>query len=235
MPDDLSSKLESAEVEHALEKLRAGVEIRKEITELYRKYNEHVDMFLAHTGQSFSRGVMKRVVDAHYYLGGGWPNASSKGRMEAFLDTFTNFILTMEFLGYGDMVKDHLRLSGVTIKIDKKFLIEDRELEEFEKERLVDKNPDLEGVNTAKELGRSVVEECKELQGEICGLADQVNKGIRPEVNRVLGTQNVDFARLVDTAKATGKRRKKRGEAFVKMVDGLNIGLKALIDEKEVK
>lgn len=85
--------------------------------------------------RDISRGDFKRAADAIYYLGGGWPNATSRGRMEILLDNFVGMYRILDFIGRGDMVVEHLKGLGVKVSLDPEFKIKNRSINYVELDR----------------------------------------------------------------------------------------------------
>src|SRR5271154_6219700 len=90
----------------AISGITKAVEIRGQITKLYKRYRKH--QIAVEGAAKVAPHNFKRAVDAVYYLGGGWPHPSSKGRMEAVLGNVAEMYRVLTFVGKGEMVENYL-------------------------------------------------------------------------------------------------------------------------------
>lgn len=188
-------------LKQGLTSVKQAIEVRKKITELYQKYHEFSG--IAGTSAGIKHWDFKRSVDALYYLGGGWPSPNSKGRMEALLDNFIGMYRVLDFIGMGETVTKYLAEQGVTISLDPRFAIDDRELtpnEVMYLEKTIGRD-NMEGVDTVSRLVLVCVSACEELQGDICRLADTIKDGYRPSAKKALGVTDEEYDRLHDIMK----------------------------------
>jgi hypothetical protein len=187
--------------------IREAIVVRDEITELYKQYRALNDTacFAAELDQK----DLKRAVDAIYYLGGGWPKPSSKGRMEALLENFVGMYRILHFIDRGEMVESFLAKYGMTVTLAPEFRIENRELEANEKTFLdrtySSKYFGLNELKTVKDLVSAIVMECQELQAQICGLADKIKDELHPAAQARLEVEDEEFDRLVALTRLTAK------------------------------
>jgi hypothetical protein len=207
-------------LKQGLASVKKAIEVRAEITELYRQYHA------LSTAAGFSAGIkhfdFKRAVDALYYLGGGWPSPNSKGRMEALLDNFAGMYRILDFIGRGKLVQEHLANYGMAVTLDPKFAIDNVELTVNDRIALNrEYNVAAFGVENPKDLRDLVsqlVEACQMIQGDICKLADTIKDGYRPSAQEALGVTDEEYDRLHDivkfscvgTDRSLGKARDKK-------------------------
>lgn len=208
--------------------IRTAVDVRRQITDLYAQYNALCGaVTLASAGEAgngvVKRPDLKRAVDALYYLGGGWPSPTSKGRMEALLDNFVGMYRVLDFIGEGSKVTEHLRKLGVTVALDPEFKLRNFELTPNDRKAL---NAEYrlavllgDDPTDFYELVSFVVMACQDLQSEICGLADQIKDDLRPAAMRTAEIQDEEYNRLhklvqlrvKDTARTEDRVRAVRG------------------------
>jgi hypothetical protein len=183
----------------AVQTIREAVQVRSQITELYRQYGAVCNVVTFATAE-VTRADLKRAVDALYYLGGGWPSENSKGRMEALLDNFVGMYRILDFIDRGHHVTEHLAQYGITIKLADEFKIQNVELTPN----------DLKALNreytwsaitcgiepkTLKDLMSIAIMGCEDLQAEICKLADEA-KAMNEGAQALLDVQDAEYDRL---------------------------------------
>lgn len=195
------------QAEEAIDLISAAVKVRSEITEHYNQYKGLTAIAVFASG--VSHHDIKKAVDALYYLGGGWPSANSKGRMEALLDGFAGMYRVLDFIGNGHLVEDHLKPYGISVSLlaekaipnktfganELKFLDAEYSSEYF----------NLTDITDTRSLVSAIVEECQALQGLICKKADSIKLDLRPNAKDVLGIEDVEYDRLVDFVKLQNK------------------------------
>jgi len=211
--------------DQAVEKIREAVEIRKQITELYGKYRELSN--IACYAAQLNHHDLKRAVDALYYLGGGWPKPTSKGRMEALLDNFVGMYRILHFIGSGGIVEQHLAKYGVTVKLDLQFAIDDGEIAPNDRKYIEQQYKshvfESKDLLTVKDIVSAVIVECQDLQREICGLADTIKDGLRVEVKDLLEIDEPEYNRLHDMVKLGMTNTPRADEKAVKKKHGINV------------
>jgi len=206
-----------------LASVKKAIEVRAQITELYDQYHA------LSQAAGFSAGIkhfdFKRAVDALYYLGGGWPSANSKGRMEALLDNFVGMYRVLDFIGEGHKVTEHLAQYGMVVSLDRRFAIDNVELSPNDRAFLErEYNMAAFGVENPtdlRDLVSQLVIACQMLQGDICKLADTIKDGYKPAAQESLGVTDEEYDRLHDivkfsqggTAKGQDKARAKKFQA----------------------
>lgn len=224
----------------AVAAIKEAIGVRAQITELYRSYRNLSN--LACEAAQLNHNDLKRAVDALYYLGGGWPKPSSKGRMEALLENFVGMYRILHFAGYGSIVEEHLAKFGVTVSLDPQFRVENRELEHNEREYLkknygskIFSERDLKDV---RDLVDAVIMECQGLQGEICELADEIKEDLRPTAQRLLEIEDAEYDRLFaltrlgmsESPKADDQALSKRHKIHTSL-SGMNAGMAHIKDK----
>jgi len=135
-----------------------------------------------------------------YYLGGGWPHPSSKGRMEAALDNVAELYRILAFIGKGELVEKHLAEHGITIKLDPKHRLDVR-IDRGDRDRV-------------REIITFAVDACLELQKEICQLADIIKDDLRPMIKRELEIKDEEYRRLYGLARVIKKRTDRSYKRF---------------------
>jgi hypothetical protein len=193
----------NVKIKSALASVKRAVEIRAEITELYKQYH------CLSAAAMFSGGIahwdFKRAVDAIHYFGGGWPSPGSKGRLEALLDNFVGVYRVLEFIGKAHMVETHLANLGVTIKLADAFKIDDAELEPNDIVYLTREYNlaafGVENPKTLRELVTMLVDAADMIQTDICKKADMIKDGLRPSAKLELGIEDEEYDRLHDVVK----------------------------------
>lgn len=206
-------------LKQGLATVKEAIATRKKISELYLKYHEFSSIVGDAAG--IKHWDFKRSVDALYYLGGGWPHQNSKGRMEALLDNFIGMYRVLDFIGQGNLVVKHLADQGVTVSLDPKFKIDDRELtpNEIAFLRKTAGYANLDGVNTVSGLVGACVNACRGLQGDICKLADTIKDGLKPKAQEALGVTDAEYDRIHDIVKfSQGGTDKGKSKAHAKKV-----------------
>lgn len=219
----------------AIGTIREAVEVRKQITELYKQYREFSN--LAVVAAELNNKDVKRAVDALYYFGGGWPSPTSKGRMEALLENFVGMYRILDFIGEGNKVHEHLAMFGVTVSLANEFKITNRELTHNERAFLksVQSETDFTRALTIKDLVTDVILECQELQSEICDLADKIKEELRPQAQEALGLEDPEYDRLHDIVRMTDQDTPKAADnlnnkkvTITKSMTAFNIGVSAV-------
>lgn len=226
-----------SKAKQALDLIQEAVQVRAKITELYKQYRDLSNT--ACLAAQLNHRDLKRAVDALYYLGGGWPSPTSKGRMEALLENFVGMYRILDFIGKGTLVVEHLTKFGVKVSLDREFKIENAELTVNEKKYLESNFPvmyhEVGEINTIRDLVRAVIAECEVLQGEICQLADTIKDNLKPAAQKHLELEDAEYDRLhaivrmtaADTPRAEDKAQSKK-VAFTTSVTGFHAGLAAL-------
>jgi hypothetical protein len=192
-----------AKAEEALGLIKTAVAIRAEITEHYSQYRALTDIAVYSAG--VSHADVKKAVDALYYLGGGWPTPNSKGRMEALLDSFAGMYRVLDFIGSGQIVRDHLAQYGISVSLAPEHQIKNHELTPNEIKYLDNEYSsayfNLDEITDLKTLIAAIVEECQELQRQICKKADIIKEELRPAAKTTLGVEDAEYDRLHDFVK----------------------------------
>lgn len=231
----------NSKTQKAIETLREAVLVRKQITELYKKYREFTDMAVG--AADLNHRDVKRAVDAMYYLGGGWPSENSKGRMEALLDNFVGMYRILEFTGSGHYVREHLALLGVTVTLDPQFAVTNKELTHNEIAFLKNlKEDSFHEVKTVRDLVAAVLQECELLQGEICQLADTIKDELRPAAQKALNLEDPEYDRLHSLVAMSDDGTPRSDEKVINKKAGIsqsmsafNVGVSAIAVKKETK
>ncbi len=182
----------------AIAAVNQAVETRLKITKLYKEYRKHqrVGMGSIKIGPHH----FKRTVDAIYYLGGGWPHPSSKGRMEAQLDNVAELYRILSFIERGNLVEEYLAEHGITIKLAPKSRLE-LQIDPADRARV-------------REILGFAIDACLELQKEICGLADHIKDELRPIVQEELEIEDAEYLRLYDLSRVANKRTDRSRKRF---------------------
>lgn len=181
-----------------LDSVKKAIEVRAQITTIYDQY--HALSAAAQHSAGVKHFDFKRAVDALYYFGGGWPNANSKGRMEALLDNFVGMYRVLDFIGEGHKITNHLAAYGVAVTLADEFKIDNVEL--TVNDRLVlnkQYNTAVFGIDNPKdtrELLSQLVAACQMLQGDICKLADTIKDGHKPAAQEALGVTDEEYDRI---------------------------------------
>jgi metal-sulfur cluster biosynthetic enzyme len=221
----------------ALGLIREAIQVRAEITELYKQYRALTDT--ACFAAELNHRDVKRAVDALYYFGGGWPTENSKGRMEALLENFVGMYRILDFIGEGHKVTEHLAKFGVSVSLADEFKIENRVLTANEK-AFLDRTYSSEYFNMddltdMRSLVNAVVVECMDLQRAICGMADKIKDDLKPAVEDALGIETQEYDRLHDIVRMSGRPNPRRPDAVQnkkvtinQSVSGLHAGLAVL-------
>lgn len=194
----------SETVRIGLEKIKAAVDTRAEITERYKTYG--VLSKIVQATALVEHADFKNSVDALYYLGGGWPSETSKGRMEKALDNFAGMYKILSLIGRGELVEQHLEKKGISVVL--KESIKDVALspvdirllnDEFEMSQFAFK------ATTLSALVAACVAEAKELQSFICEHADLIKLDFKPSAKNALQVEDEEYDRLVFMTKFKDK------------------------------
>lgn len=208
------------------------LDIKAKISEEYVDYNL-IKEFVAEELDT-KKGDFKRAVDAIHYLGGGYPNETSKGRMEALLDNFAGMYRVLHLIGRGDLVETHLSQYGISVK-----LTAADELNEVVNESFVHKlnksmtNEDnivrFDTTNlTRKQVLSKLVDICDEIQTTICGLADEVRLVHKEKLKNETDMTNEEYSRIIRLGQLISKRKMlKAAEKFSEMDESFE-GLETL-------
>lgn len=192
-----------AKARKAIGIIRSVIEVRSNISDLYIQYRSLSS--IANTASLITHSDLKRAVDALYYLGGGWPTENSKGRMEILLDNFAGMYRVLDFIGSGDLVKDYLFKYGIQVSLTEKFKIDNVNLSPNDKKYLEKEfNSSVfstHDITDTKSLIIAIVEECLELQKQICQLADKIKDDLRPAAMDELDIENPEYDRLYNMTK----------------------------------
>lgn len=226
------SKTEKIDPTAALQAINQAVDIRKEISALYSHYSLVSKAIKGIMG--IEPRIFKKAVDATYYFGGGWPNPESPGRLESFLDSFTEMYKFLDFIGEGKLVEEHLAENGITVKLKAGVKHRDRKLTTQERGAvqaiLKLKKVNIGTFETLREFATACHNYASSLQGDICGLADQVNFGLKPAAMEHLKLAPPEYNRLFAVTSAKRKTNEAAGKRVKKFGVSLN-GYKAGLDE----
>lgn len=187
------------ELKKGLTNIKMAVDVRAKITKMYSEYNIISNQVTLET--DITRADFKRAVDALYYLGGGWPHANSKGRLETMLDNFAAVLRILDFAGSAHVIHDHLAKHGITVKLSKS--------EQIKKHKLDHTPPDLfSSPANNQDLVHQAITLCMSLQKEICENADVIKYSLKPGAKKSLMVEDEEYDRLFGAMrlKTTGER-----------------------------
>lgn len=186
-----------------IENIKEAVKVRKIINGFYAKYRALSK--IAQVTALIDHHDFKRAVDAVYYLGGGWPSANSRGRMEAAIENMVGMYKVLTLAGKGYMVEKHFAKFGVKIELTEK--IQDTDLSaadiallrrEYE---LSSFEIDDKQASKLSTLVSALIEEAYHLQRDICQHADIIKHSLKPAAKNALGIMDEEYDRLFIQAK----------------------------------
>lgn len=222
---------------NAIHKFKEAVSIRiDEINVLYAKYKSFSQ--IACQAIIIKKQYFKKAVDAIYYLGGGYPNPSSPGRLEEAVSDLSEIYKILDFIGEAQEVERLFLKHGITISLNKKY--QDEQLNIAEQKTVANElskfniKVELDAINSTKKLSLFIFNECIELQRSICQLADN-QKALLKSAQKDLNISDPEKNRLFDLTKihrALKKdnidKLKKKKSLISTSFSGFNKGLEIL-------
>jgi hypothetical protein len=188
--------------------LNEAVEIRKEISFLYKEYRKVSACIFELT--SMSHIVFKRTVDAIHYLGGGWPSKNSLGRMESCVKSFAELFHSLSFIERESLIVKELAKYGLTISvnqnIESKFTdmkLTKNDFKYIETEYAIE----FTECETSKELTKEAVSMCNDLQTDICKLADKLKLEYKESIQLEYEIEEPEYIRLFKITKIKNNKK----------------------------
>ena len=162
------------------------------------------------------KGNFKAISDWIYYLGGGWPKESSKGRMEEALDKFSTAYIFLTLINKQNIADNYLKKYGIKVSIESKnlkkikFDLPEKTISKFQNtwKNTFDDNKTF--PSNSIDLIKLLINKSQELQKDICNLADMIKIDIADEVKEDCDLSKRNFLQCVSLGKLNIKEKQKR-------------------------
>lgn len=161
------------------------------------------------------KGNFKVISDWIYYLGGGWPRETSKGRMEEALDKFATAYIFLTLINRQNIANNYLNRFGISINLNNKniekikFDLNEKNISKFKsswkKVFGVKKSVPKNSIDLVNDL----VNKAQELQRDICNLADKIKIDIVEDVKEDCELSKRNFLQCVSLGKINTKEKEK--------------------------
>lgn len=185
-----------SDIRIGLDAVQDAVATRAAITQRYKTYS--ILSKMVQVTALIEHSDFKSAVDALYYLGGGWPNPNSKGRMEKLLDNFAGMYRVLSFIDRGELVESHLLEKGIEVRLTNHIAnatLSDADIKLLEEEYGL-KDFGFKRPETLRDLVDQCVLEAQELQRFICQNADKIKYEFKPGAKQHLAVEDEEYDRL---------------------------------------